>query len=150
MSGLTMRSVGVILMANDQLALLKTFQRFIAEAESGAVIPAVSEHDLRRLHQLCVDRSRQYCGKDGVLSVETMSQACDPEANLPAVWLRHTELRTLYREGFLAEWQHGPRLDDAAFQVAANIPMRGIHLDQQEFLKRLRDRTGIHPLELAG
>ncbi len=137
-------------MENDHLALLQAFQSVITAAENGAVIPAVSEHDLRRLHELCVDRARRYCGKDGVLSIETMSQVCSPDANLPAVWLRHRELRTLYREGLLAEWQQGTNLDDVVFRFAATIPMDGIRFDPAELIRQLRSETGLHRLQMVG
>jgi len=121
--------------------LLEAFRVLIKAAEEGAAIPPVAERDLRSLHQLCVERAKRYCGKDGVVSVDSMARACSPDANLPAVWLRHTELRSLYRQGLLAEWQLGTLLDDAVFRLAATIPMSGIHLDQQAFIRQLRGRT---------
>jgi hypothetical protein len=128
-------------MADEQVDLLKSFRVFIKAAEEGAVIPTVAEHDLKCLHELCVERAKRYCGKDGVVSLELIARVCNPDANLPAVWLRHTELRALYRQGLLAEWQHGTVLDDAVFRVAATIPMSGIHLDHQAFLRELRAGT---------
>lgn len=130
-------------MADEQGGLLESFRDFIKAAEEGAVIPAVDEHDLRALHVLCVERAKRYCGKDGVVSMELMRRACSPGANLPAVWLRHTELRALYRRGLLAEWQHGTELDAAVFRLAATIPMSGIHLNQQAFLEGLHAETTV-------
>ena len=140
------RAVGTIVvvgtqMADEQADLLESFRAFIKAAEEGAAIPPVAEYDLRSLHELCVERAKRYCGKDGVVSIDSMARACSPGANLPAVWLRHTQLRSLYREGLLAEWQHGNALDDAVFRLAATIPMHGIQLDQEAFLRRLRDKT---------
>jgi len=128
-------------MVDEHADPLENFRVFIKAAEEGADIPAVDEHDLRCLHELCVERAKRYCGKDGVVSIDSMARACSPGANLPAVWLRHTQLRSLYREGLLAEWQHGTALDDAVFRLAATIPMHGIQLDQEAFLRRLRDKT---------
>jgi hypothetical protein len=54
------------------------------------------------------------------------------------VWLRHAQQRSLYRQGVLAEWQHGTVLDDAVFRLAATIPMNGVHLDQEAFVRHLR------------
>jgi len=130
-------------MAHEQVDLLESFRDFIKAAEEGAAIPPVGEHDLKCLHELCVERAKRYCGKDGVVSLELMARACRPDANLPAVWLRHTELRALYRHGLLADWQHGTTLDDAVFRLAAIIPMSGIHLDQQAFLRELRAATVV-------
>ena len=128
-------------MAHEQVELLASFRLFIREAETGAAVPPVSEHDLKILHDLCVERAKRYCGKDGVVSVELMARACSPDANVPAVWLRHTNLRSMYREGLLAEWQHGTVLDDAVFQLAATIPMKGVQLEQRTFIRQLRRQT---------
>jgi hypothetical protein len=57
---------------------------------------------------------------------------------LPAVWLRHTQLRSLFRQGLLAEWQHETALDDVVFRVASAIPMNGTRLDSRVFLQCLR------------
>jgi len=125
-------------MSDQQAELLKSFRAFIQAAEDGAPIPPVDEHDLKALHELCVDRAKRYCGKDGVISIELTARACSPAANLPAVWLRHTQLRSLYRQGLLAEWQHGTALADAVFHVASAISMNGTYLDSVAFLERLR------------
>jgi len=125
-------------MSDQQAELLSSFRAFIQQAEAGATIPPVDEHDLKALHELCVERAKRYCGKDGVISIELTARACSPQANLPAVWLRHRQLRSLYRQGLLAEWQHGTALDDAVFHLAAQIPMTGVELDPHDFLRRLR------------
>jgi len=131
-------------MSDEAVEVLKSFRAFLQEVEQGAVIPEVDEHDLKCLHQLCVERAKRYCGKDGVISLESTSRACSQGANVPAVWLRHTQLRTLYRQGLLSEWQRGTTLDDMVFKVAAKIPMRGADLDQDSFLRQLRDQ-GVAP-----
>ena len=130
-------------MSDQQTELLKSFRAFIKAAEEGATIPPVDEHDLKALHELCVERAKRYCGKDGVISIEMTARACSPTANLPAVWLRHTHLRSLYRQGQLTEWQHGPALDDAVFRVASAIPMNGTHLDAHVFLERLHALAAV-------
>jgi len=125
-------------MANEELDRLESFRVFIKAAEEGGAIPTVDEDDLRRLDEMCADMTKRYCGKDGIVSLEAMARACSPDANLPAVWLRHTQLRSLSRQGLLAEWQQGTTLDDAVFRVAATIPMKGIHFDQEAFVQHLR------------
>lgn len=126
-------------MPDQETELLKSFRAFITAAEQGASIPPVDEHDLKALHELCVERAKRYCGKDGVISIEMSARACSPTANLPAVWLRHTQLRSLYRQGLLSEWQHGATLDDSVFRLASTFPMRGTQIDPQAFIQRLRD-----------
>jgi len=125
-------------LSDRQSELLNSFRAFIKAAEDGALIPTVDEHDLKALHELCVERAKRYCGKDGVISIEITARACSPTANLPAVWLRHTELRSLYRQGLLTDWQHGTVLDDIVFSLASSIPMKGTHLDTDDFIRRLR------------
>jgi hypothetical protein len=125
-------------MADEQAELLESFRGFIKAAEEGAAIPPVAVHDLKCLHELCIERAKRYVGKDGAVSIDSIARVCDRGANLPAVWLRHSQLRLLYREGLLAEWQHGTILDDAVFQLAATIPITGARLDQEAFLRQLR------------
>lgn len=125
-------------MSDHQSDQLKSFRAFLKAAEEGAKIPPVDEHDLKALHELCVERAKRYCGKDGVISIEMTARACSPTANLPAVWFRHTQLRSLYRQGLLSEWQHGTALDDEVFRVACRIPMNGTRLDPEEFIRCLR------------
>lgn len=129
-------------MSLEQVDLLQSFRQFIKAAEQGAQIPTVDEQDLKSLHELCIERAKRYCGKDGVISLEMTARVCSPNANLPAVWLRHTQLRSLYREGLLADWQHGMHLDDAVFHLASSIPITGTRLDQNAFIKNLRANTG--------
>jgi hypothetical protein len=125
-------------MADEHSDLLESFRAFIKAAEEGAVVPPVAEQDLKCLHELRVERAKRYCGKDGVMSIDSMYRACGPGANLPAVWLRHSQLRSLYKQGLLEEWTHGTALDDAVFRVAATIPMNGTQFDQEVFLRQLR------------
>lgn len=124
-------------MADEQADLIHSFHIFIQAAEQGATIPPVDENDLKALHELAVDRAKRYCGKDGVISIELTARACSPNANLPAVWLRHTQLRSIFREGRLAEWQRDTMLDQAVFRVAATMPMKGTKLDHDVFIQNL-------------
>jgi hypothetical protein len=133
-------------MSDDQTDLLHSFRAFIQAAEQGATIPHVDENDLKALQELAVERAKRYCGKDGVISIELTARACGPNANVPAVWLRHTQLRSIFREGRLAEWQRGTMLDQAVFRVAATMPMSGAKLDHDVFIQNLRAATSTpHP-----
>jgi|SRR5215467_246850 len=128
-------------MPHDQTDLIHSFRAFIEAAEQGATIPAVDENDLKALHELAVDRAKRYCGKDGVISIELTARACSPNANVPAVWLRHTQLRSIFREGRLSEWQRDTMLDQAVFRVASTMPMKGTKLDHDVFIQNLRAAT---------
>jgi hypothetical protein len=128
-------------MADQQRDQLESFRTFIKAAEEGAAIPPVTKEDLKVLHEISVDMARRHLGKDGVASVNVMARACSPEANLPAVWFRYTRLRSLVKQGVLAEWQHTTDLDDVVFQVAASIPMNGLKVDQEAFIQQLRHQA---------
>ena len=68
--------------------------------------------------------TKRFCGKDGVIGVEWTGRACSP-CGKSARCLRDTELRSLYRQGLLAQWQQGMTLDDRPFRVASDIRMTG-------------------------
>jgi hypothetical protein len=125
-------------MAEEQGHGLEHFRVFIRAAEEGAVIPSVAEDDLRRLHQASADMAKRRVGKDVMVSVDLMARICSPDADLPAVWLRYTQLKLLIRQGVLTEWQDSADMDDAVYQVAATIPMNGVQLDREAFVQRLR------------
>lgn len=124
-------------MPDDQTDLIPSLRAFIRTAEQGASIPAVDEQDLRALHEFAVDRAKRYCGKDGVISIERTARACSPQAKVPAVWLCHIRLRSIFREGRLTGWQRGTMLDLAVFRVAATIPMSGTKIDHDAFVHKV-------------
>ena len=128
-------------MADEQLERLEFFRAFIEAAEAGATIPPVTEDDLKLLHEVSADMARRRVGKDGMVSVDLMARVCSLDANLPALWLRYTQLRLLINQGALAEWQHGEGWDDAVYRVAATIPMNGLQLDREVFLQCLPYKT---------
>jgi hypothetical protein len=128
-------------MADKERDRLESIRSFIKAAEAGAAIPPVDPDDLKRLHDLGVETTKRCCGKDGILSVESMVRACGSEADLPAVWMRHTHLRSMVRKGLLEEWEQGTDLDDSVFRLAATIPIRGMELDGEAFVLLLREIT---------
>ena len=128
-------------MVDKERDRLESFRTFIRAAEQGTAVPSVDVDDLKRLHDLGVETTKRSCGKDGILSVESVARACSSEADLPAVWLRHTQLRSLVRKGLLEEWQHGTDLDDVIFRLAATIPLSGAELDEEAFVRQLRAMT---------
>jgi hypothetical protein len=128
-------------MADEQRERLESFRAFIKAAEEGEPVPPVTEDDLRRLHEVSADMARRRVGKDGMVSVDLMAKVCSPGANLPAVWLRYTQLRLLIRQGVLADWQHNADWDDAVYRVAAIIPMNGFQLDQEAFVQHLHSKA---------
>ena len=125
----------------EELERLKSFRAFLKATDEGAAVPPVGEDDLKKLHQLSLDMAKRYCGKDGVVTLNQMTRICRPEANLAALWARHSQLRLLTRHGLLAEWQHGSELDDIVYRVAATIPMKGYEWDREAFLQRLRSEV---------
>jgi hypothetical protein len=128
-------------MADEQRERLESFRAFIKAVEEGEPIPPVTEDDLRRLHEVSADMARRRVGKDGMVSIDLMASVCSPGANLPAVWLRYTQLRLLIRQGVFAEWQHNADWDDGIYRVAAIIPMNGFQLNQEAFVQHLHYKT---------
>jgi hypothetical protein len=122
-------------MADEQRERLESFRAFIKAVEEGASIPPVAEEDLRRLHKVSEDIAQHRVGKDGMVSVDLMARVCSPGANLPAVWLRHTQLCLLIRQGVLAECQQRAVSADEVYRMAAIIPMSGFQLDQTAFVQ---------------
>ena len=125
-------------MRTEQSDRLESFRTLIDAAEKGAPVPPVAADDVRHLHEISVSMAKGHVGKNGVIAVEQMARVCSRGANLPAVWFRYTRLRSLAREGVLAEWQHNMEFDDVVYQVAATIPMSGVELDREAFVQRLR------------
>ena len=117
---------------------LESFRAFIKATEEGVPVPAVNRADLKGVHEIHEGVLKQHSDEEGAVSLALMAGVCSPGANLPAVWLRHTRLSLLVKQGVLAEWQHGTALDDAVYQVAATIPITGFQMDQEAFIQRLR------------
>lgn len=125
-------------MASDPLDRLDCFRAFIKATEEGAPVPPVDRYDLRRLHLMFEYMEEQHPGSGGAMSIDLLASVCGPEANLPAVWFRHTRLELLLKQGLLAEWQRDKVWDEAVYQIASTIPMNGSKFDQLEFIQRLR------------
>ena len=125
-------------MTDQHLHRLECFRRFISATEEGAPVPPVSPEHLKRLHKLHLYMAKWHPGSDGAVSMDVIVSVCNSEAELPALWYRHTQLNLLVRHGVLAEWQHGPDLDEHVYQAAATIPVSGLRFDDEAFLKQLR------------
>jgi hypothetical protein len=72
-----------------------------------------------------------------------------PTRTCPRCGCARLNLDSLFRQGLLAEWQHGTAMDDAVFRLAATIPMTGIHPDQEAFVRHLRAGTAQFHLQLS-
>ena len=130
-------------MRDEHLDRLDSFRIFLQAIEEGSPVPPVNADDLKRLHEMSEYVSKQAPDSEGALSIDTMAQVCSPDANVPAVWFRHTRLRSLIRRGILSEWQHGANLDNVAYHLAATIPMNGLQLDENDFIERLRYEAAV-------
>jgi hypothetical protein len=93
------------------------------------------------LHKVHLYIAKWHPGSDGAVSMDVMVGVCGSEAELPALWYRHTQLNLLVRHGVLAEWQHGADLDELVYQTAATIPVSGLRFDDEAFLQCLRLAT---------
>lgn len=125
-------------MSNKNISRLEYFRALIQAIEEGAIVPPVSEEHRRHLHNIHLYMAKWHPGSDGVVSMALMEEVRGSEANLAAVWVRHTRLNGLERQGVLAPWQEGTALDDAVYRVAATIAMNGFQFDQEKFVQQLR------------
>lgn len=118
---------------------------------AGGPIPAVNPADLRgvweRIHEmnteLLENRDPKPGGQQTAIGIDAslLAQACNPEANVLAVWARSSLLGILVDQGLLISWQRGTQLDDAVFDVAATFPIPGLdRFDPDAFLQQLSSR----------
>ena len=127
------------ILADKEVDRTVSFREFLNAIEEGVAVPIVFEDDLKRLHEAWVGMTKRSRGKDGAMGLDQMARACNPGADLPAVWLRYRQLRLLAKQGFLAEWQHSMDFEDAVYEVAATIPISGFNVNPEAFIQRLRD-----------
>jgi hypothetical protein len=114
----------------------------------GEPIPPVDPEDLKRMWRLRPPSSW-----------EDQRAACGPGADIAAIWRRRSMIWMLadFDSGqLLAPWQHGEKLDDAVFRIAATFPLREhkhrgykiagdehFGFDPNAFVQRLIEETGI-------
>lgn len=124
--------------SDPQAERLTSFRTFTKAAEARAPIPPVDEPDLKALHGLCVERAKRHCGKEGVikLRINRVSPLADSQF-IPSLVTSLTTANSLSARP-VSRCQQGTILDDAVFHPAAQIPMTGTQLDQQDFLDPLR------------
>ena len=124
-------------MRDQHFDRLECFRTFISATEQGAPVPPVSQEQIKRLHKVHTYLAKWHPGSNGAVSLDLMASVCGSEADLPALWYRHTQLNLLVRLGALAKWQHSADLDEIVYQVAATIPMSGLQFDNEAFIKQL-------------
>jgi len=99
------------------------FMNFMMGVQQSQPISEVDPTESRRFHERMAEHARQL--KPGsaiglrVLAPDmSVTEACP-------LWLRSAFLSLLLNHGVLGEWQRGTEVDDAAFRVAATIPLSG-------------------------
>lgn len=118
---------------------IESFEAWGENIRKGAVTPAVSASDLKRFHEYDQEHHRE-----GVAyGMGLVEHLCSPGADVLAVITRHTALKIilLTQPKLLTPWLHGDKLDEVVFDVAATIPLQGIRLDPDTFVKQLRTQT---------
>ena len=125
--------------------------------KEGDPIPPVEPQEIERMWEY--DRTHSRMGADGWQWRQDRNAACSPGADISAVSGRCAMVATMtrYNRGQLvAPWQHGEKLDDAVFRVAATLPLRKLKhenymipgddlfpFDPNAFVQQLIDQTGI-------
>jgi hypothetical protein len=121
---------------HNALSESKRFDNFMTSVNQGQTIAEVDPSGLKRFHERMAEQARDL--KPGTaISFRVMAPGMSAAEAFP-LWLRYTFLSFLANQGVLAEWQRGTELDDAAFRVAATIPLNGAELDSEAFVTRLR------------
>jgi hypothetical protein len=120
-----------------------------ANQGSGSV-PPVDTADLRSMWTMQREIQALHPGQQIAISADAYKQACGPEADVRAVFVRVSHLWLLQEVGVLADWLHEGVPDDAVFHVAARIPMNRMQIgvpykqppfDVEEFIKQVEERT---------
>jgi hypothetical protein len=123
----------------------------------GQSIPSVDPEDIKRTWEY--DRTHSKVGANGWESLLNRQAVCSAGADVSDVSSRCAMVATMtrYSHGQLvAPWQHGEKLDDAVFRVAAILPLRHLKhesykitgddlfpFDPNAFVQQLIDQTGI-------
>ena len=111
----------------------------------GRVVPPVDSEAIKRRRNL-----------KPLYTSEEMHTACGSGADIPAIIIRDGMIEMLTHLKLLTPWQHGGKLDDAVFRVAAIFPMRVfshrvyklagddiLPFDPNAFVQQLIEETGI-------
>src|ERR1700676_1811232 len=118
-------------------------------APSGGSVPPVEPTDLRSVWTMQSRFQALNRGERIMLSAESYKQACQPGADVRAVFGGVSHLWMLQGAGVLAAWLHDSVPDDARFHVVATIPMSRMQIgvvhkkppfDAEEFIKQVEER----------
>ncbi len=109
--------------------------------KAGGPIAAVDPGDLRAVWEF-VRKLRTPDDADPASSVgidiRLLANVCAPGANVVAAAMRSILLDALARQGLLAAWQRGDRLDDVVLELAATFPIPRIEeFDPEAFVEQL-------------
>jgi len=93
------------------------FERFL-----GKPVPAVSAGQLKRMWSFLSSLPPHETGTVGI-SVHTLSDVCEPGADVMAVWFRAALVYAVLSQGSLDSWREGDTLRDKVFETAAGFPI---------------------------
>lgn len=119
-----------------------------ANQDSGSV-PPVEPADLRSVWTMQNGVQALHPGQQIAIPADAYQRACEPEADVRAVYERVSYLWMLREVGMLDLWLRDGVLDDAVFDVAATIPMSRMQIgvvhqkppfDLEEFIKQVKER----------
>ena len=121
------------------------FQKLFDAIEAGEPLPEVSVPDLKWFWEYS-----QTLPPNTLIGRGIVEKHVSPGANLEVILFRSMMLTLLYKEGELAQWQHGETLEEVVFEVAATFALNP-NLDRfpgYAIIDELRLKTGSEPKEL--
>jgi len=121
------------------------FQKLLDGIDAGEPLPEVSVSDLKWFWEYS-----QTLPPNTLIGRGIVEKHVGPGANLEVILFRSMMLTLIYKQGDLAQWQHGETLDEVVFEVAATFALDR-NLDRfpgYAIIDELRLKTGSEPKQL--
>ena len=118
----------------------------------GGLVPAVDPADLKSVWAMQNDFQARHPGQQGAISIDLYKRACNPGADVSAVFSRASMLGMLQHVAeaghFEFPWIHDGKPDEVVFKIVATIPMarlqpgvkhEGFPFDVEELIRQIKN-----------
>ena len=116
------------------------FQKLLDGIEAGEPLPEVSVSDFKWFWEYSLTLP-----PSTLMARSIVERNLSRGANLEVILFRSMMLKLLFQQGELADWQHGDKLDEVVFEVAATFAINP-QLDRfpgYAIIDELRSKTGV-------